>query len=107
MKRWKTGSIPGKEVNEDKLKEQEKFKAEAAGEWFFCTDAAHFGHGSSLAPIWCFFRSFILTPSVESASTFWVLCNVVMYELVTVINYTCIDSSSAYQVVEQNGSGGI
>ena len=111
MKRRKIGSIPGKAIDEDKIKEQESFKkealeprlaeAEAGRRAVFFTDAAHFVHGAFLATIWCFFRLFTPTPSGRKRVNVLGALNAVTHELVTVINDTYIDSGSVCQLLRK------
>ncbi len=109
IKRRKTGSIPGKAITDEKIKEQEDFleqkldprlkEAEAGLRVVFFTDAAHFVHGAFLAYIWSFVRVFIPTPSGRKRVNVLAALNAVTHELVTVVNDTYINSTSVCQLL--------
>lgn len=109
IKRRKTGSIPGKAITDEKIKEQENFlkqklkprleEAEAGLRVVFFTDAAHFVHGAFLAFIWSFSRVFIPTPSGRKRVNILAALNAVTHELITVVNDTYINSASVCQLL--------
>jgi len=111
MKCRKTGSIPGKAVDENKIEEQENFKkqeleprleeAKAGERVVFFVDAAHFVHGAFLATVWSFVRLFIPTPSGRKRVNVLAALNAVTHELVTVINETYINSASVCLLLEK------
>lgn len=111
MKRRKIGSIPGKAITDDKIKEQEEFKkneleprleeAKAGQRVVYFTDAAHFVHGAFLAAVWSFVRVFIPTPSGRKRVNVLGALNAVTHELVTVINETYINSESVCQLLRK------
>ncbi len=111
MKCRKTGSLPGKALDEDKIEEQEEFRtqqleprleeAKAGERVVFFVDAAHFVHGAFLATVWSFVRLFIPTPSGRKRVNVLAALNAVSHELVTVINETYINSASVCLLLEK------
>ncbi len=111
MKCRKIGSIPGKALDEDKIKEQEEFKkqeleprleeAKAGQRVVFFVDAAHFVHGAFLATVWSFVRLFIPTPSGRKRVNVLAALNAITHEMVTVINETYINSASVCLLLEK------
>jgi transposase len=109
MKCRKTGSIPGKAVDEDKIEEQENFKkqdleprleeAKVGKRIVFFVDAAHFVHGAFLATIWSFVRLFVPTPSCRKRVNILAALNAVTHEIVTIVNENYINSASVCQLL--------
>lgn len=105
----KVGYVPGKSVEEEKIKEVEKYKTEKlepllkeaiSGEKaVFFVDAAHFVHRAYLGFLWCFTRTFICSPSGRKRFNVLGAVNAVTKEIITVTNETYINSDSLCQLL--------
>lgn len=105
----KVGYVPGKSVEEKKIKEVEKYKTEKLGPLLkeaisgekavFFVDAAHFVHRAYLGFLWCFTRTFICSPSGRKRFNVLGAVNAVTKEIITVTNETYINSESLCQLL--------
>ncbi len=109
MKCRTTGTIPGKAIDDDKIKEQEIFKeqeleprleeAKAGKRSLFFGDAAHFVHGAFIAKLWCFTRLFMPTPSGRKRLNVFAALNAITLEIIPIMNETYINSESCCKLL--------
>ncbi len=105
----KVGYVPGKSVEEEKIKEIEKYRVEKleplleeallGKKAVFFVDAAHFVHRAYLGFLWCFARTFICSPSGRKRFNVLGAINAVTQEIITITNETYINSESLCQLL--------
>ena len=105
----KVGYVPGKSVEEKKIEEVKKYRAETlepllkeamSGEKaVFFVDAAHFVHRAYLGFLWCFTRTFICSPSGRKRFNVLGAVNAVTKEIITITNETYINSETICQLL--------
>jgi transposase len=101
----KVGYVPGKAVEEEKVKAVEIYKTEklapllekaVSGEKaVFFVDAAHFVHQADLGFLWCFTRTLICSPSGRKRWNVLGAVNAVTQEIMTITNETYINRTYA------------
>ena len=109
MKCRTTGAIPGKAIDDKKIKEQESFKkneleprldeAKAGKRALLFLDAAHFVHGAFIAKLWCFTRLFMPTPPGRKRLNVFAALNAITLEIIPIINETYINSESCCKLL--------
>jgi len=113
----KVGYVPGKVVEEEKIKEIETYREEkleplleeaVRGEKaVFFVDAAHFVHRAYLGFLWCFTRTFICSPSGRKRFNVLGAVNAVTKEIITITNETYINSETLCQLLFKLASLGL